>query len=79
MQRQAKRLRAETEATACSTIAPGFEKSPDIRGDQLNDGQRETRVEAPFSLWSPRTVSLFGQVPKREMGLDLRSLPPANQ
>jgi hypothetical protein len=25
---------------------------------------------APFSLWSPRTVSLFGQVPKREMGLE---------
>ena len=26
-----------------------------------------------------RTVSLFGQVPKREMGLDLRSLPPASR
>ena len=26
-----------------------------------------------------RTVSLFGQVPKREMGLDLRSLPPVSR
>ena len=32
MQRQAKRLRAETEATDYSTIAPGFGKIPDIRG-----------------------------------------------
>ena len=77
MQRQAKRLRAETEATDYSTIAPGLRKTSDIRGYRLKACQRETRVEAPFSLWSPRTVSLFGQVPKREMGLDLRSSPPA--
>ena len=50
MQRQAKRLRAETEATAFSTIAPGFGNKPDIRGDRLNFCQWETRVEAPFSL-----------------------------
>ena len=52
-------------------------QSPELRGGSLNTCLQETRVEAPFSLWSPRTVSLFGQVPKREMGLDLRSLPPA--
>ena len=34
---------------------------------------------APFSLWSARTVSLFGQVPKREMGLDLRRRRLANK
>jgi hypothetical protein len=32
--------------------------------------------QRPFSLWSPRTVSLFGQEPKREMGLDLRRQNP---
>ena len=61
MQRQAKRLRAETEATAYSTIAPGFEKTPDIRGDRLNVCLRETRVEAPFSLWAESAAAACGR------------------
>jgi hypothetical protein len=50
-----------------------------IRENKEKSFQVLSALERPFSLWSPRTVSLFGQVPKREMGLDLRSLPLANR
>ena len=113
MQRQAKRLRAETGATDYSTIAPGYGQ-PRISagtGSKLVNGKPawkrpflfgrrapplpaadEGGLSAPQPrLWRAvakqdrkrhlrqggRTVSLFGQVPKREMGLDLRRLPPA--
>ncbi len=70
MQRQAKRLRAETEATACSTIAPGFEKSPDLRGDRLKAYRRETRVEAPFSFFhrARRYLSFRASTEKKDRG-----------
>ena len=61
MQRQAKRLRAETGATAYSTIAPDFGNKQDIRGDRLNACQRETRVQAPFSLWAESAAAACGR------------------
>ena len=65
MQRQAKRLRAETEATAYSTIAPGFGKKQVIRGDRLEECRRETRVEAPFSSGPGADHLLFGKTKRR--------------
>ena len=114
MQRQAKRLRAETEATAYSTIAPSYGQPRISAGTGSTIAGRKPAWKRPFlfgrrapplpaadegglsapqpRLWRAvakqdrerhsrqggRTVSLFGQVPKREMGLDLRSLPPAS-
>ena len=109
-QRQAKRLRAETEATDYSTIAPGFWeqgrisarigltfvsgkpawKRPFLFGRRVPPlpAADEGGLSAPQPrLWRAvakqdrkrhlrqggRTVSLFGQVPKREMGLESRS------
>ena len=42
-------------------LHPVLRKSPDIRGDQLNDCRRETRVQAPFSLWAESAAAACGR------------------
>ena len=63
------------EAQKRIPLATGFVLYP-LSASKPSDNTNATRAQRPFSLWSPRTVSLFEQEPKREMGLDLRSLCP---
>ena len=76
-QRQAKRLRAETAATAYSTIATGQAKMSVDRDDQPGHGTQVHRVGALFSLESKNRFS-FRARSKREMVLDLRRNRLAN-
>ena len=68
MQRQAR-----TAAPLSYSFSDRISELFDIREREIKIPGRVTRARRLFSLWSPRTVSLFGQEPKREMGLDLRN------
>ena len=69
MQRQAKRLRAETEATAYSTIAPGFGKGRISAGTGSKLAVGKPACKRPFLSCTGRgAVFLFGQAPKRKIG-----------
>ena len=70
-QRQAKRLRAETEATACSTIAP---QMSDSRGYSVKSLREPKRASALFSLESKNRFSFRAIAEKKDGGAHLRSL-----
>ena len=64
---------AALSADGCAIKASSFRlETHNVRYPRKKCQDRENviRAQRPFSLWSPRTVSLFGQEPKREMGLD---------
>ena len=77
-QRQAKRLRAERAAITHSTIATGYVPCRTIATTGPVLLHRSIAL-ALFSLWSPRTVSLFAQDRKEKWVLNTRSSVTANR